>query len=594
MGAIQKCVPMDFKTPSYITKNRLGIYYFQLRIPKQFCQNHPHLPSLIRKSLGTRNRREALRLARKLVVLMENNDYLQGLSSIEKEAGKHDDLFHRGKPLFEKLQRLEEGGDRLEIEEFFASLSPGQEQALGYVAEQNNDRVNAYGQLLANGQHQEAEEFYEITSRPFQQNLKSLWRQHTGQNRLVETQSPEISPALHAPGLGIEKQLHEVLQAVQNQHKQHIKSIPLQEAFDRFIAEKKTNWKDGNHEQHYRSSIFALFSELVGDVKTGDLEKSHVILYKDAVLKLPANRNKKKAYKGFSAIQLMAMEIPDDDQFRHRNKEKYLENLSGFLQWLQKNDLAVDNLHAPLQNIVKKSTSAHSERNQYTDDDLRKLFNSRQYCEGEHDLPSHFWVPLIGLFTGARENEICQLHLDDIYQHEETGIWVFDINEDESQITLKSVKKGDHARLVPIHQKLMDVGFLKFVEAVKQGNEVRLFPDLPHRGKNKYADKFQRWYNNTYTNAKNCNITTPKTSFHSLRHTLITHLSNELTIPPHQIAVMVGQKPDGGVTVTRYIKPIDLRQRHEIIKQVNFDRAIDFSKIKDWSQHPFAKRRLRA
>lgn len=83
---------------------------------------------------------------------------------------------------------------------------------------------------------------------------------------------------------------------------------------------------------------------------------------------------------------------------------------------------------------------------------------------------------MIGLFTGARENEICQLHLEDIYKHEETGIWVFDVNEHNSNITKKSVKKGEHARLVPIHQKLIDLGFLGFVGTLKQRKEVRLFP----------------------------------------------------------------------------------------------------------------------
>jgi len=104
---------MDFKNPSYITKNRLGIYYFQLRVPKQFCQNNPHLPPLIRKSLGTRNRREALRLARKMVVLMENTDYRQTLSAIDENADKHNELFHRGKFLFETLERLEKGRESL-------------------------------------------------------------------------------------------------------------------------------------------------------------------------------------------------------------------------------------------------------------------------------------------------------------------------------------------------------------------------------------------------------------------------------------------------------------------------------------------------
>lgn len=587
MGAIQQYVLMNFKTPSYITKNRLGIYYFQLRVPKPFCQNNPHLPPLIRKSLGTRNRGEALRLARKMVVLMENNDYLQNLSAIDDLANKHNDLFHRGKLLFETLERLEKEGDRLEMEEFFIGLSQAEEKALRYVVDQNNEVVNKFSALLSNGDNNNAIDLYNKTPSLFQKNLDSLYLQHFGQNQLTNNKSVETSPVFGI--LEREKQHQEILFAVQNQHKQHINSIPIEEAFDRFINEKKANWKDGNYEQHYRTAIFGLFYELVGAVKTGDLVKSHIILYKDAVLKIPANRNKKKAYKGFTTKQLMALDIPEDHRFSHRNKEKYLENLSGFLQWLHKNDLALENLYLPLQNVIKKSTSAHLERNQYSDEDLRKLFNSRQYCEGKHSYPHEYWIPLIGLFTGARENEICQLHLKDIYEHEETGIWVFDINEDDSNFTKKSVKKGEHARLVPIHQKLIDLGFLGFVEALKQRKEDRLFPELPYRGKNKYADKFQRWFNNTYTKAKNCDITTPNTSFHSLRHTFITHLSNEMNVQAHQISAMVGQKPDGGVTVTRYIKPIDLKQRNDILQKINFDKSIDFLPIKNWQNHRLAK-----
>ncbi|MDD2725589.1 MAG: site-specific integrase [Methylovulum sp.] len=567
---------MDFNPPSYITKNRLGIYYFQLRVPKQFCQNNPHLPPLIRKSLGTRNRREALRLARQMVVLMENNNYLQVVSSIDMEADKNNQLFHIGKPLFEELERLKDEGLNLEMENFLINLGQLEEKALNYVIDENNNRVDIFSKLLSNMEHQKATDFYKETPAIFRKNLDSL-------------RPAQLSIQNHPDFETINTQLQELTFSFQNQHKQHIKSIPLQEAFDKFIIEKKTNWKDDNFEQHYRSSIFALFYELIGDVKTGDLEKSHSILYKDAVLKIPSNRKKKKAYKAFTAKELMELDIPEEDQFSDRNKEKYLENLSGFLQWLQKNDLAIDNLHVPLQNIIKKSTAEHTERNIYPDEDLRKLFNSRQYCDGLHKEPFEFWVPLIGLLTGARENEICQLHLSDIYMHKETSIWVFDFNEDDSTITKKSIKKGNHARLVPIHKTLIDLGLLDFIETLKQKNKVRLFPELQYKGKNKYADKFQRWFNTTYTNAKNCNITTPNTSFHSLRHTFITHLANEMNIQPHQISTMVGQKPDGGVTVQRYIKPIDLEQRNNILKEVNFDKSIDFLKIKKWQHHRFAK-----
>jgi len=45
----------------------------------------------------------------------------------------HNDLFHRGKLLFETLERLEKEGDKLEMEEFFIGLSQAEEKALRYA-----------------------------------------------------------------------------------------------------------------------------------------------------------------------------------------------------------------------------------------------------------------------------------------------------------------------------------------------------------------------------------------------------------------------------------------------------------------------------
>ena len=53
------------KTPTYITK-RGAIYYFQYSVPRHI----PAIRRLIRKSLNTSNRREALARARKLWVKM--------------------------------------------------------------------------------------------------------------------------------------------------------------------------------------------------------------------------------------------------------------------------------------------------------------------------------------------------------------------------------------------------------------------------------------------------------------------------------------------------------------------------------------------
>jgi hypothetical protein len=175
-----------------------------------------------------------------------------------------------------------------------------------------------------------------------------------------------------------------------------------------------------------------------------------------------------------------------------------------------------------------------------------------------------------------------------VHQDKETKIWVLDINQDDKETTLKSLKRPTHARQIPIHLQLLNLGFIDYIQRCEHSGEIRLFPELPYRGRNKYADKKQRWFNNTYTNSTNCNIKTLKNPFHSLRHNMATELSNQ-NMQPHQIAMMLGQKPDGGVTVTRYVKPPELKEWHEYLSKITYKDCIDFGRIRSWKHHDFAK-----
>jgi integrase len=50
----------------------------------------------------------------------------------------------------------------------------------------------------------------------------------------------------------------------------------------------------------------------------------------------------------------------------------------------------------------------------FTDDELRTLFNPATYAQGRQQSPYMYWLPLIGLHSGMRINEIAQLALADI------------------------------------------------------------------------------------------------------------------------------------------------------------------------------------
>ena len=357
-------------------------------------------------------------------------------------------------------------------------------------------------------------------------------------------------------------------------------SKPLTKAFDEFISANKHNWKtDSASEQAFRDEVFPLFLELIGDIETDALRKDHVIAYKTAILNLPKNRRKMPAYRDLPISDLLTLSIPPKNQLANRTKSYYLGRLKTFLEWLGTNDYASAGLSAPLKNVIKTKTLAHQDKNQYSAVDLKKLFNSQDYKQGLHRYPSEYWVPLIGLFTGARENEICQLFTSDVYKDADTNLLVFDFNENNASETKKSLKRPFHARRFPIHRTLISLGLMDFVDEQKRRGELRLFPELPYRTRNKYADKFQRWFNITYT--KRCGINTPKTSFHSLRHAFANHIQKQLNFAPNDFAFFIGQSPSGNETAKRYIKPDEINDFERRYRALKFS-SIDFKAIRPW------------
>lgn len=111
---------------------------------------------------------------------------------------------------------------------------------------------------------------------------------------------------------------------------------------------------------------------------------------------------------------------------------------------------------------------AKDERDQWSEDELKALFSSpiwsgclsegRRAQKGEHIIRDEkFWVPVIGLFSGMRLEEICQLRTDDI--RSEVEINFFDINDRAS----RQVKNSNAVRRVPIHPELIRIGFLDHV-----------------------------------------------------------------------------------------------------------------------------------
>lgn len=99
------------------------------------------------------------------------------------------------------------------------------------------------------------------------------------------------------------------------------------------------------------------------------------------------------------------------------------------------------------------------------------------------DMAHRYWLPLVALYTGARPRELCQINPQvDCGLHE--GIPFFLISEKTAADdgVVKTVKTGEE-RWVPIHPELVRLGFLNYVDKVKEQGARRLFPGFGmHKG----------------------------------------------------------------------------------------------------------------
>lgn len=188
-----------------------------------------------------------------------------------------------------------------------------------------------------------------------------------------------------------------------------------------------------------------------------------------------------------------------------------------------------------------------SKQRAFKDAELKRLFEGQemQNFASNQALAHFYWLPHLGLFTGARVNEICQLNPQtDILLDPDTNTWHFWITtttESDSRIR-KSVKTGD-SRKVPIHKALIDLGFLNYFKRVKATGAKLLFPEWPpvnFRASGNAEDWFRQLLRDTALRDD-----TPHAKIlgmHAFRHTLLTH--GAMQQPPLSLFCISGHAQD--------------------------------------------------
>lgn len=270
---------------------------------------------------------------------------------------------------------------------------------------------------------------------------------------------------------------------------------------------------DSHSTRFQKEATYRLFQQLMGDLPLNDIGINEAREFKTLLQKIPSNAKKQYDIESFENVDLDKLKGKPQHPKTINNRLAYIVAM---FNWA----IRTGYYHGqnPFFNLmIKIKKNGEERRHPFKPEELKALFHSDLYKNYHQN--SMIWVPLIGLYTGMRLNEICQLYVSDIKK--EKGIYIFDVNDDGQD---KALKNPSSRRRVPIHKELIRKGFLDYVDEQVNMGETRLFPDIPRGASAKsYSSTFTKRFWRLLLALK---IKRQGLCFHSLRHTFIDGMRN--------------------------------------------------------------------
>ncbi|WP_419239710.1 tyrosine-type recombinase/integrase [Photobacterium leiognathi] len=292
---------------------------------------------------------------------------------------------------------------------------------------------------------------------------------------------------------------------------------------------------------------------LIGKPQLRAIRRSDAEAVASLLRTYPTNLKKHRQFNGLSGHQ--AIELNKDlglPTLSDESVKDYCQKMSGFFEWCQLNELTEIN---PFKAIRFKKTRRDSEaKSAYTSIELEKIFSKLARTKQEHKHPYYFWLPLLAYFTGARLNELCQLYKADIYQVE--GIWAIHIDNRYEGQKLKNLTSR---RIVPIHDQLLNLGFIEFMQSVQHE---RVFPELK-ASRDGFGSAASKWFGRFKTKLG----FDKGQDFHSFRHTVATQFKRKSI--SHIVAGELLGHSQNNITYDRYGKGLDTLQLKEVINMID-------------------------
>lgn len=337
-----------------------------------------------------------------------------------------------------------------------------------------------------------------------------------------------------------------------------------------FIEQQKVAGRWDPQTAHQSRKSFELFESISGDRPLQNYGRRDAARYKDILERMPADYGKDRRFRGLTPDEILETDSRRPtpmERLSTRTVKRHITALSTLWSDAAARGLVTENIFSGFK--FARQALAQEQRQMWETADLMRLFATPVWsgCKSEsrRSTPGHliirdekFWLPLIAVFSGLRQEEICQLHVSDIKAKD--GIYFLDINDEPP----RKLKNRSSVRLVPVHSELIRLGFIEHVRKQENRNHARIFPDLNPGGADKrLGHGFTKWFSRY---RQETGLYKPGLDFHSFRHSATTFM--------HRAGVIdsLVDRITGHVTpgeTARYTKSSDLIQLRDAIERIS-------------------------
>ncbi|MGE5505927.1 MAG: tyrosine-type recombinase/integrase [Actinomycetota bacterium] len=325
----------------------------------------------------------------------------------------------------------------------------------------------------------------------------------------------------------------------------HDRALMLKELIERFEGDANRIELAEGTKGNYRPAFDALLGVLGPEINVRRISRADILKVRETLCWLPAYYNKGKRYQGMSLEKIVTRTKIERDAALARLEEAGIDDPSpedlkaaGMPQFLKKTAInkylgGIGHLFdwAVAEQIISSTPAARlkfnnveeSTKRSFSDDELLRLFPKN------YELGPISWIPVMLLFHGLRPNEGCQLRTDDVVCDSRSQLWCLRIAVEprhdpriSTKVADRTLKTAESKRVIPLHQRVIKLGFQQYVETRRAAGEKMLF-EVKRYGKAGYYDSVRKAIVKIIADA---GVYTRDTTVHSLRHTFAEALRN--------------------------------------------------------------------